>query len=180
MSQKKLEINFDPNCKDSSPYSSSFKNYFEFQAEGDAPTQSLRICTSLVTSEYSLKQNIVREVFLMRYGHPDFYKFGKYLVAETVADKFAQAAVLACKESLKDSFIDASGSLVESKRKIFRDATEICANHLTRYRSPVRQEFPLDVWLRLRRQVVGKHMNSFELLEHKSFQTDLFGYENSP
>lgn len=79
---KPLKVNFDPNCKDSIRYLGSFRNLAQFPASGDPVSQTLTICSNLITSEHELKQNFAREIILMRYGHVDFYKYGKYLSTE--------------------------------------------------------------------------------------------------
>ena len=134
------------------------------------------MCTNLIESEYSLKQNFVREVYLLRYGHPSFYRYKKYSNLETSHDEFARAAVLACKESYSDFFNAKAENQKERKLNLHKEATEICANHLTRYRSPGREEYPIDAWLRHRRALVSKHMAYWDSLKIDNFQSGDLGY----
>ena len=122
---------------------------------------------------------MVREIILMRFGHPNVYRYGKHLGVEQDADHFARAAVLACRESYRDSFSDKNGALIQSKQKTLKEATEICANHITRYRSPGRNEYPLDAWLRYRRALVSKHISDLDTLSFSDFDKVVLGYEKS-
>lgn len=163
MSGKPLTVIFKSDCSDSSKYSSEFKNLARFQGSCDPRTQELSLCTSLMKSEIDLKRNLDRELTLIRYAYPSFYKHSKFVSGDVSDSEFAKTAFVACRESMKDYFIQENQIPNSAQKKNFKESTEICATYLTRYRAPNADQEPLDVWIRHSRQLMAQNKDIFNL-----------------
>ena len=163
LSEKDLQIRFKGNCNDNAVYSKNYKNYDQFQAENNPETQEITICPQLIKSEIDLKRNFDREINLLRYGYPSFYKHGKYLDRGRSDNEFARASYFACRKSLEPYFTKYNQEEKIISKTLLKESTEVCATYLTKNRGPNVDNKPVDIWFRFSRSIVERNRNIFEL-----------------